>query len=197
MPWPLLTNPPFPLSPPPTHTPQIALWKRVEGAFGRTGIPSFLLEGVLGELQAATSRHLAHLAAGMTLELSATSSRKGALRAFASSSSSSSRMVAGNSSRDPTRSDSEEGDQEGGGGGSAALGISSSSSRVLTSVAAASAFDAAGGSTTESMDSDEEEASSSNSGNSGGKKGVRKGPKAVGTKEEISKVVRVQGMFLS
>lgn len=44
-----------------THTPQVALWKRVEGVFGRTGIPSFLLEGVLGELQAATSRHPAHL----------------------------------------------------------------------------------------------------------------------------------------
>lgn len=46
-------------------------------AFGPKGVPSFLLEGVLGELQGAASRHLSHLAAGMTLELSATSSKGG------------------------------------------------------------------------------------------------------------------------
>lgn len=51
---------------------QVATWRQVAAAFGRTGIPSFLLEGVLGELQAATQLHLAQLAAGMTLQLSAT-----------------------------------------------------------------------------------------------------------------------------
>lgn len=45
-------------------------------AFGRTGIQSFILEGTLGELQSACSRHLSQLAAGMSLELSATSEKK-------------------------------------------------------------------------------------------------------------------------
>jgi ATPase subunit of ABC transporter with duplicated ATPase domains len=55
---------------------QVKHWRQVITAFGRTGIPSFVLEEVLGELQAATSRHLSELAVGMTLELSATSARK-------------------------------------------------------------------------------------------------------------------------
>jgi hypothetical protein len=55
---------------------QVSLWRRVDAAFGRTGIPSFILESVLGELQAACSRHLSKLAVGMSLELSATSERK-------------------------------------------------------------------------------------------------------------------------
>jgi hypothetical protein len=55
---------------------QVSLWRRVDAAFGRTGIPSFVLESVLGELQAACSRHLSKLAVGMSLELSATSERK-------------------------------------------------------------------------------------------------------------------------
>jgi hypothetical protein len=44
----------------------------VDVAFGRKGIPSFVLEGVLAELQAATTRHLRELASGMTLELKPT-----------------------------------------------------------------------------------------------------------------------------
>lgn len=42
-------------------------------AFGRTGIPSFLTEDALNQLQLACSRHLTQLASGMALELSATS----------------------------------------------------------------------------------------------------------------------------
>jgi hypothetical protein len=60
---------------------QVSLWRRVDAAFGRTGIPSFVLESVLGELQAACSRHLSKLAVGMSLELSATSERKTAKKA--------------------------------------------------------------------------------------------------------------------
>eukprot|EP00775_Hariotina_reticulata_P008697 gene8697-8878_t len=41
---------------------QVKHWRQVITAFGRTGIPSFVLEEVLGELQAATSRHLSELA---------------------------------------------------------------------------------------------------------------------------------------
>ncbi|KAF8071319.1 hypothetical protein HT031_001402 [Scenedesmus sp. PABB004] len=57
-------------------TKQLSLWRRVDVAFGRTGVPSFILEDVLGELQAACSRHLGALAAGMALELSATSAKR-------------------------------------------------------------------------------------------------------------------------
>jgi hypothetical protein len=46
--------------------------KEVDSAFGRSGIPSFVLEGLLGELQAKTSDHLQQLATGMALELRAT-----------------------------------------------------------------------------------------------------------------------------
>jgi hypothetical protein len=44
----------------------------VDAAFGSQGIPSFVLEGVLGELQAAASTYLSQLASGMSLELKAT-----------------------------------------------------------------------------------------------------------------------------
>jgi hypothetical protein len=46
--------------------------KEVDAAFGPQGIPSFVLEGVLGELQAAASTYLSQLASGMSLELTAT-----------------------------------------------------------------------------------------------------------------------------
>jgi hypothetical protein len=62
-------------------SPQVSLWRRVDATFGRTGIPSFILESVLGELQAACSCHLSKLAVGMSLELSATSERKTAKKA--------------------------------------------------------------------------------------------------------------------
>ncbi len=48
------------------------LLKEADVAFGRSGIPSFVLEGLLGELQAKTSEHLQQLASGMALELRAT-----------------------------------------------------------------------------------------------------------------------------
>lgn len=56
---------------------------QVDAAFGRGGIPSYVLEGVLGELQAAAGRHLAQLATGMSLELTATSMRRSAAAATA------------------------------------------------------------------------------------------------------------------
>ena len=46
-------------------------------AFGRTGIPSFLLEGVLTELQAETSRFLKGMSSGFSLTLSPTTERSG------------------------------------------------------------------------------------------------------------------------
>ncbi|GBF93021.1 hypothetical protein Rsub_05632 [Raphidocelis subcapitata] len=57
--------------------------KEVDAAFGRAGIPSFVLEGLLGELQAKTSEHLQQLASGMALELRATRELGGAAAAAA------------------------------------------------------------------------------------------------------------------
>ena len=51
---------------------QVLVLSEVDAAFGRKGIPSIVLEGVLGELQEATRRHLSELASGMTLELKPT-----------------------------------------------------------------------------------------------------------------------------
>lgn len=159
---------------------QINLWSKVESAFGRTGIPSFLLEGVLGELQAASSRHLAHLAAGMTLELSATSSRKSA--------SAGARAKEG-------RAAALDGSLLAANYGSS----SSSTARPLASVAAGSVLSSSSSSSMGSASVDthwdevQEEVSSAKA-----KKGPgpRKGTSTAGAgavKEEISKVVRVQG----
>ncbi|GAX81139.1 hypothetical protein CEUSTIGMA_g8573.t1, partial [Chlamydomonas eustigma] len=51
---------------------QIQNFEEVEKALGRGGIPSFVLEGVLGELQARTATFLEQLSDSMVLELSAT-----------------------------------------------------------------------------------------------------------------------------
>ncbi|GAB4817224.1 hypothetical protein N2152v2_004270 [Parachlorella kessleri] len=44
-------------------------YRQVDEAFRPTGIVNFVLEGVLGDLQAATARHLAAITAGIALEL--------------------------------------------------------------------------------------------------------------------------------
>ncbi|KAK9863227.1 hypothetical protein WJX84_009464 [Apatococcus fuscideae] len=50
-----------------------AAWlAELDAAFSRTGIQSFAIEGVLGELQVVTSRYLEQLSTGMVLKLSAT-----------------------------------------------------------------------------------------------------------------------------
>lgn len=152
---------------------KVNLWGRVESAFGRTGIPSFLLEGVLGELQAASSRHLAHLAAGMTLEISPTKpaatgsrSKKGSARAGSTST-----TPVPAASADSIRDDADS-------------GFSSVGSRAVAGVAAA-----AGGGV--SVDSFDEEGPGSSKGRKG--KGKAAGAATGSVKEEISKVVRVQG----
>ncbi|KAL0053768.1 hypothetical protein WJX82_010500 [Trebouxia sp. C0006] len=50
---------------------QVSLWGEVDRGFGRTGVQSFALEGVLGELQELTSRYLEQLSSGTTLTLAA------------------------------------------------------------------------------------------------------------------------------
>ncbi|KAL0033719.1 hypothetical protein WJX77_002381 [Trebouxia sp. C0004] len=50
---------------------QVCLWGEVDRGFGRTGVQSFALEGVLGELQELTSRYLEQLSSGTTLTLAA------------------------------------------------------------------------------------------------------------------------------
>lgn len=52
--------------------------KAVDDAFKSTGVVSFVLEGALAALQDSASRHLAQLAPGITLELSATRPRASA-----------------------------------------------------------------------------------------------------------------------
>jgi hypothetical protein len=153
---------------------QVNLWGRVESAFGRTGIPSFLLEGVLGELEAASSRHLAHLAAGMTLELKPTSSRK-----VAAAGSRSKKGTASASSTSATAAPTDSIDED------AHRAVSSVGSRAVAGVAAA-----AGGVSVDSLD---EVGASGSSGKGRKGKGKAAGAVAGAVKEEISKVVRVQG----
>ncbi|KAL0029555.1 hypothetical protein WJX79_003952 [Trebouxia sp. C0005] len=50
---------------------QVGMWAEVDRGFGRTGVQSFALEGVLGELQELTSRYLEQLSSGTTLTLAA------------------------------------------------------------------------------------------------------------------------------
>ncbi|PSC67536.1 ABC transporter (ISS) [Micractinium conductrix] len=49
---------------------EAALWKQVDDAFLPKGVVNFVVEGVLGDLQAAASRNLSALTSGMTLTLS-------------------------------------------------------------------------------------------------------------------------------
>jgi hypothetical protein len=162
------------------HALQVGLWSKVESAFGRTGIPSFLLEGVLGELQAATSRHLAHLAAGMTLELSSVSSRKAGSAAQGSRGKKGAAAAA-------------VGDAAAGPGS----GVSSSS-RQLASVAAGSVFSSSRfsgeGSVASDSDDGEEEVSSAPRTVKAGRRKETGYAAATAFKEEISKIVRVQGV---
>ena len=48
----------------------------MDDAFKPTGIVNFVLEGVLGDLQESAGRHLAAIAPGITLTLSATKPKK-------------------------------------------------------------------------------------------------------------------------
>lgn len=48
-------------------------WAELESAFGRTGIQSYLLEGIVGEMQQCAGQYLAVLAPDMHLALTATS----------------------------------------------------------------------------------------------------------------------------
>lgn len=169
------------------HALQVGLWSKVEAAFGRTGIPSFLLEGVLGELQAATSRHLAHLAAGMTLELSATSSRKASTQGSRGKKGAAAAAAAAAALVEDAAA-------------SSGSGVSSSnSSRHLASVAAGSMLRSSSsigeeGSVASDSEDGEEEVSSDPRKVKAGKSKETGSAAATGFKEEISKVVRVQGV---
>lgn len=54
-----------------------AVWAELESAFGRAGIQSYLLEGVVGEMQRCAGEYLAMLAPDMHLALTATSTTGG------------------------------------------------------------------------------------------------------------------------
>ena len=80
----LITGPCCPFSCPSAHKKARSEAGRViEGleaagkAFGRSGIPSFVLEGVLAELQAETSGFLEGMSSGFSLTLSPTKERSG------------------------------------------------------------------------------------------------------------------------
>jgi hypothetical protein len=60
---------------------RVAVLKAVDAAFGRSGVPAFVLEGVLGELQRAAEGHLRALSDTMQLELSLSSSSAAAAAA--------------------------------------------------------------------------------------------------------------------
>lgn len=50
---------------------QVGMWGEVDRGLGRTGVQSFALEGILGELQELTSRYLKQLSSGTSLSLAA------------------------------------------------------------------------------------------------------------------------------
>ena len=54
-----------------------AAWAELDSAFGRAGIQSYLLEGVVGEMQRCAGDYLAVLAPDMHLALTATSATGG------------------------------------------------------------------------------------------------------------------------